>query len=262
MTSPFPGMDPYLEDPAVWRDFHGELIYACRGVLLDRLPAQYDAAVDEQVRLVEVEEGGDDRVARDVLPDVAVSHGTTGAAGGAGNAGPVVMEPVTIRVPAAQEVRSRWIEIRYRPDRSLVTVVEILSPTNKSSDGHGEYRAKRRALLRQDVNLVELDLLVGGRRLESTGTLPPGDYYALVSRPERPGERDVYAWGARLPLPAIAVPLRPGDGSVTLDLAAAFSIAYDRGRYGRRLRYDAPPAAPLNEADRAWAAGLGRVAAE
>ena len=43
MPSPFPGMDPYLEDPAVWEDFHGEFIYECRHLLLDVLPPEYDA---------------------------------------------------------------------------------------------------------------------------------------------------------------------------------------------------------------------------
>ncbi|MBW3540169.1 MAG: DUF4058 family protein [Planctomycetes bacterium] len=29
MSSPFPGMDPYLEDPAFWPDFHSTFINYC-----------------------------------------------------------------------------------------------------------------------------------------------------------------------------------------------------------------------------------------
>src|SRR4051794_9210915 len=119
MPSPFPGMDPYLEDPAFWRDFHGEFIYACRAEISSGLPEGYEAAVDEQVRLIDLppEELPSARV-KDILPDVAVlrSRGreTPGTAGShSAGGGTAVVEPVTIQVPAEAEVRDRWIEIRY-----------------------------------------------------------------------------------------------------------------------------------------------------
>jgi hypothetical protein len=258
MPSPFPGMDPYLEDPAFWRDFHGRLIYAISEQLLDRLPADYDAAVDEQVRLVEVHPGEEEasRVDQDVLPDVAVSHVPSGSRAASAGGGAITLVPVKIPVPIEREVRDRWVEIRHKPDDELVTVIEVLSPTNKTGDGYGDYRAKRAAVLRQRVNLVELDLLLGGRRVERSEDLPVDDYYAVVARAHRRVEREVYAWNVRRPLPTIAVPLKPPDADVPLDIAASFATAYERGRYARRLRYSAPPSAPLNEADRDWARGL------
>ena len=260
MPNPFPGMDPYLEDPAFWRDFHGRFIYAVSEQLLDRLPAEYDAAVDEQVRLVEApaEGEGPEPVVKEILPDVAVTRRPAPGGGPPNGGGVATLEPVTIVVPVEQEVRDRWIEIRHRPDNSLVTVIEVLSPTNKTGDGRGEYLAKRRGVLRQKVNLVELDLLLGGRRVEDRERLPPGDYYAIVSRAIQPRTREVYAWGVRRALPTLPVPLRPRDTDVPLDLAVAFATAYDRGRYARRLRYGQPPPGPLGEADRAWAQGLVR----
>jgi hypothetical protein len=62
--------------------------------------------------------------------------------------------------------RETYIEILHQPDRTLVAVLELLLPANKEQPGRTEYLAKRRALLHQKVHLVELDLLVGGRRLE------------------------------------------------------------------------------------------------
>lgn len=254
MPSPFPGMNPYLESPATWEDFHGELIYACRRVLLDHLPVDFDASVGEQVRLIEVS---------------ARTHGLPVAKGirqparrlAGSSAGAAVLDPVAISVPEeeVQEIIDRWIEIRYRPDAALVTVIEVLSPSNKNPEGFDEYRAKRRALLRQGVNLVEIDLLVGGRRTEAKELLPPGDYYTTISRRDKPGVRDVYAWSVRRPLPVIHVPLRPPERDVDLDLATAFAIALERGGYERRLRYRGRPPAPLRSEDADWAMEMIRI---
>lgn len=63
----------------------------------------------------------------------------------------------------------------------------------------------------------------------------------------------MYGWSVRDPLPTVLVPLRQEDGVIPLDLAAVFQQTYERGRYGRILRYGEPPAL-LNESDRAWAA--------
>jgi hypothetical protein len=228
---------------------------------LDRLPADYDADVDERVRLVELDPS---ELERDVLPDIAVTRGGSRrarpATAGAAVATAELPEPVVIPVVFEREERDRWIRIVHRPDQSLVTVIEVLSPTNKNSDGYEAYRVKRDAVLRQQVNLVEVDLLLGGRRMEPASLLPPGDYYALVGRAERPRERLAYAWFLRDRLPPVPVPLRLPDPDVRLDLSAAFAAAYDGGRYAQRLRYEVPTPAPLADEDRAWAEQVVRSA--
>ena len=55
------------------------------------------------------------------------------------------------------EVSDVWIEVRRRTGRTPVTVIELLSPTNKTGDGFVEYKLKRRSLIRQKIHLVELD---------------------------------------------------------------------------------------------------------
>jgi hypothetical protein len=253
MRSPFPGMDPYLEDPAFWQDFHQSFITYCRDYLLDRLPDAYEARANERVRLVEA---SSDRE-RQLLPDVAVlrePRGPTTAqpSTGAGR-GAATLEPVSIPMAVTAEVRDAWIEILHRPERSLVTVIELLSPTNKAGAGYGEYLAKRRAVLEQNANLVEIDLLKGGERVPFLRPLPAADYHVFVARQSRRPYADVYSWRVRDPLPTIPVPLRPPDGDVTVELATLVNQAYERGRYARYLRYDASPRAPLAPEDAAWA---------
>ncbi len=183
MPSPFPGIDPYLESQGYWPDFHASLILYCRDALNDLLPDSYEARLGEQLRLVEHR----DPQARTVLPDVAVLEG--GSAGvrsgmAEAQAGVLTGEPITIDLPVeeVEEVRDVWIEIRHRPDRELITAIEVLSPTNKAGEGYWVYQAKRRKLIRQNVHLVELDLLVRGQRLPMRRELPRADFYAFVSR--------------------------------------------------------------------------------
>jgi hypothetical protein len=159
---------------------------------------------------------------------------------------------VILSLEDLEEIHHRWIEIKRLPDRSLVTVIEFLSPTNKIGSGRIEYIEKRNQWLRQPVNVVEVDLLLGGQRLPMRGPLPAGDCYALVSRSGCRPNCDVYAWSIRRPLPEIPVPLSAPDPDIALDLAAVFAQAYDDARYDDSVNYSTPLALPLAPEDLAW----------
>jgi Protein of unknown function (DUF4058) len=261
MPSPFPGIDPYLESQGYWPDFHASLILYCRDALNDLLPETYEARLGEQLRLIEHL----DEPTRTVLPDVAVLEGgSPGVRIGKPDArgGVLTLEPITIDLPAdeVEEVRDVWIEIRRRPDRELITAIEVLSPTNKTGEGYWVYQAKRAKLIRQNVHLVELDLLVRGQRLPMRRELPRADFYAFVSRAGHRPRSDVFAWSVRQPLPRIPIPLRAPDPDVTLDLPSLFAYGYDRGRYSRAIDYSTPLDLPLASADRTWAEELAHMA--
>lgn len=249
MPSPFPGMDPYLEDPAFWPDFHYRFInYWCEA-LAEELPEDYEARIGERVYLVE----HDPEVRKMILPDVAVSEGLEAAAGGIRSPAMVAtLEPVTIPVAILDGQRENYIEILHRPERSLVTVLELLSPTNKSGTGRTEYLLKRNAILHQEVHLVELDLLLGGQRAPMQKQLPAGDCFYVVSRIELQPDCQVYGWPLRQRLPSLPVPLRATERDMIIDYASIFTTAYDRGRFGRSLKYRSTCPAPLNAADRQW----------
>lgn len=255
MPSPFPGMDPYLEDPAYWADFHHTFIGCWREAIADALPPEYDARLDESIDLVQMSP----QVIRLIYPDIAVSKGPRRVKRVKENGtGTLLLEPVTIPHEFLEEVRQARIEILHRPERTLVAVVEMLSPFNKSADGFNQYRNKPKTVLVQDIHLVELDLLVGGQRLPHAEPLPPGDYYAFVSRVENRPNCDVYAWTVRDRLPAIPIPLRAPDADVVIDLGKVFRATYQRGRYARVLPYRSPPIAPLSSQSKRWAVGTAR----
>jgi hypothetical protein len=231
MASPFPGMDPYLEDPAIWPDFHATFINYWRESIADRLPSNYDARIGERVTLIESFE----MPAKSIIPDVAVvrhegaSREAPRTDSGA-TATALTLEPVTLPLAFPAEAAEPYIEIRLAPDRSLVAVLELLSPTNKSGDGRNTYLLKRNAILTQDVHLIELDLLLGGRRMPLGKRLPPGDYFAFVAHSQRRFNCDVYAWTVRQPLPTLPIPLKAPDPDLPINLAEVFSKAYERGR--------------------------------
>jgi hypothetical protein len=259
MPSPFPGIDPYLESQRFWEDFHTRFLTYCCDALNDTLPEGYVAQLGERVRLVEVTPRG----ARLVRPDVTViaesaslSRRSKRLAKGGGT---LTREPVTIPLPTVEmEVTDVWIEVRRRASRIPITVIELLSPTNKAGDGFVEYKLKRRSLIRQKIHLVELDLLLGGRRLPMSLPLPAGDCYAFVSRAQRRPDSEVYAWTVRDALPSIPIPLLAPTPEVMLDLAGVFATAYERGRYARLIDYSAPASALRTGADRDWAEKTAR----
>jgi hypothetical protein len=251
MASPFPGMDPYLEHPANWPDFHATFIVCWRDALRTALPPHYSARINERMYLVEAPP----ETRRLTVPDVAVERQPGPAKAGKTPSAVATREPVTIPLIIHEEVRETSIEILHRSDRSLVAVLELLSQANKEGPGRGEYLTKRNALLRQNVHLVELDLLLGGQRLPMKVSLPPGDYYALVSRADCRPDCAVYAWKLPELLPAIPIPLRPPDPDAIVELGAVFAIAYERGDYGNEIDYAVPPPVKVSDETLTWIGG-------
>ena len=237
MSCPFPGMDPFLEDPAFWPDFHTTFLLCWREALAESLPSGYEARIAEWVQVVSKRP----RRVKYMEPDLTVSRGKR-AARRREAAAVATLEPVRVPHLLPSSRRQGYIQLLHRPERSVVAVLELLSPANKENPGRQQYLHKRQELLRQPVHLVELDLLLGGQRLPMNAPLPAGDYYYLVSPvDERPG-CDVYAWSVGDALPRLPVPLRVPDADLLIDLREVFATAYARGRYAGSIDYaSAPP---------------------
>jgi hypothetical protein len=248
MACPFPGMDPFLELPPYWGDFTPSLLVAIGNSLLPQVLPKYDVRIEEYVF---VEYDGL-RLHRKTSGD----YGETGADVAVADATMVELE-----YPEFEPHRQRRLTLIHQVSGQVVTVMELLSLTNKAPGecGMDAYLEKRAELLATQCHLVELDLLRGGQRLPMSGALPKADYYALVGRvPHRP-RCQVIAWPLRAALPPVPVPLLPEDPEVTLDLAAAFRAAYEPSLYDLRLPYDQPLHPPVSPGDETWL--LERIAA-
>jgi hypothetical protein len=257
MTSPFPGVDPYVEAEGYWPDFHSSFMNCWREALNDVLPNHYDARIEERLNLVELPA---EKVKR-IEPDVVITgRGSSSPGVVAVPAGIGVLEPVTIPLIIEEETRETFIEIRRHPERSVVATLELLSPANKEEPGRRSYLDKRNALLHAGIHMVELDLLLGGRRLPLSGDYPTGNDFALVSHAARRPNCSVYAWTIQQRLPVIPIPLQDPDPDVWIDLAAVFALAFKRGRYDRAIDYAAVPALSLPRAELEWVRQVAAVA--
>ncbi len=252
MPSPFPGMDPYLEGE-MWQEFHATLANAIRAQILAVLPPHYTALLAK--RYV-IERGTPTRPLRDevVYPDVHVA--TLKEAVPAYVTRPDVAHiarPARMISPYVEQVPVLRVEIRDVADRGLVTLIELLSPGNKSGSGMRDYARRRIMLMLRYVNLLEIDLLRRGRRIPLWGELPPAAYYVYLSRAEDRPVTDVWPIGLREPLPVVPVPLLDPDPDVTLDLQAAVNACFDLVHYERLLDYSASPPPPaLTPEDAGW----------
>jgi hypothetical protein len=148
--------------------------------------------------------------------------------------------------------RESFIEIRDRKTRELITVIELLSPSNKKAGSDREqYLAKRRQLLASPSHFVEIDLLRGGSQMP-VEDLPGCDYYALVSRAEDRPQVGIWPVGIRDPLPDIPIPLRTPDADAHIDLRSIRDRVYDAAGYEDYV-YGSLPQPSLRTEDASWA---------
>ncbi len=250
MPSPFPGMNPYLESHYVWHDFHQTYIPALRGALAPQVAPHYFVQVQEHIYLHG--EGGDEDGELIAIADIEVTHRPGRKAKSKQPAGGSVLAPAKVRFPRLRRRRSAYLEIHDLRSQEVVTVIELLSPSNKyAGDDRESFLTKRRQLLAGRVNYVELDFLRGGPRLP-LADLPPCDYYAVVSRPDDRPEADIWPVALREPLPTIPIPLRRGEPEARADLQTILHRVYDEAGYAPRI-YEWEPEPQLSAADAAWA---------
>jgi hypothetical protein len=246
MPSPFPGMNPYLEQEDAWHDFHESFMPVAREILNSQVLPRYFVKIDEHVYIHELEESRH-FVGR---ADLAMVKGRT--LGDQASATSLLDAPAFVRQPSVDMERLSFLEIRDRQNRQLITAIELLSPSNKRPGGdRDQYLAKQTELLSSTANLVEIDLLRGGPRMPWLD-MPPCDYCAVVSRVEERPRAGTWPIHLRQRLPVIPIPLRSDDQDVKLDLQEILNRVYDAAGYEVYI-YTAEPDPPLAAEDAAWA---------
>jgi hypothetical protein len=196
-------MDPYLEDPSLWLEFHRRLVQTLHLLLSPGLNARYRLSVG------------------------------------------------TRRYAANEE---DYLEIR-QTDHRLITVLEVVSPANKTTAaGRRAYLEKRFHDRESGTDIVEIDLVLQGKPMldYSREGLPDWDYAVTVTRARQPERYEIYTATLQKRLPRFRLPLAADDRDAVLDLQAAFRRCYAEGRYAERIDYRREPPVPLDEEDRRW----------
>lgn len=247
MPSPFPGMDPFLE-ASLRGSVHAQLSAEIARQLAPVLSPRYVALTME--RFVLDEPDGVSVSTTSLYPDVAVAK--SGELPISGHATAVAAAPLRLATVVPVRASQVFVEIRDTAKRRLVTVIEVLSRSNKRLPGRREYLARRQRILLSPVHLMEIDLLRGGRRVPMRQPLPVVPYFVLLSRAQNRPVTDVWPIRLQDPLPVVPVPLLPNDDDIPLDLQVAFASIYDLLRFDLSVDYEAPLEPPLDTEDSAW----------
>ena len=255
MPSPFPGMDPYLEDAIVFPDFHDGFVTYLRESIQSVLPEPYYAALGRRA-WVEVSE-------RFIGPDVNVisSSATTTAIKLTGTVMEAA-EPIIVTVPHDEQSQTLVeITIGRGPARRLVTAIEVLSPSNKTIGERGRelYLRKQQEILESKSHLIEIDLLRGGVHTTAVPmdrfrcSVPRCDYHICCHRFDNLEDYFIYPIHLPQELPIIPIPLLPGDGEVSVSLQKVMQRTYGAGPYHREIDYSqSVPPPKLSEEQTEW----------
>jgi hypothetical protein len=247
-------MDPFIEASGLWREFHDRLIGDLEQALSSRVPEQYFVRLSVRSYLVLDDQAQDEASRR---PGVAAARGTAArpentksrAAGSSARGKAAQEPPLSMLAPLDMEEREIFIEIhQVRPERRLVTGIEILSPANKQpgTTGWDEYLKKRRAYLNGEANLVEFDLLRGGRRMPMRQAWPNSPYYILVARREQVPRCQAWRAHSASPLPRLPIPLGRSDPDIEIDLQPMVDAIYERTQFASLIDYRRPITPPLS----------------
>ena len=171
-----------------------------------------------------------------------------------------------------EAIRHHFVEIRDATDEHrLVTLIEILSPSNKRAGPDRDAYARKHARSSRAVPASSRSTcsapavascpMTGSPTTSTGGSRVPPTSSSSARRGRRKevgyGYR-IYPIGLREGLPCVGVPLKAEIPDVLLDLQYAFDRLYDEGPYRRAVDYARPPDPPLLGEEAAWAEELLR----
>jgi hypothetical protein len=241
-------MDPYLEKPSRWPGVHFNLIAVAQAVLAAQLRPKYLVRVEKRVYIAD--DYDDPRLTQPRIPDVEVSVRPSWAQAAFN---PSAGESESLEFE--EEVRQAYLNVIDIESRDVVTVIEVLSPTNKIVGSHGResYDRKFQEVMHSSSRLVEIDLLRGARTVRVPRTVGTHEYLIHISRKGLRPRSLLYPQRLLERLPAIPIPLKASDPDACLDLQAMVDETYDRAGYDLEIDYAKEPIPPLDTEMTAWA---------
>jgi hypothetical protein len=208
-------MDPYIEEPELWRTFHLGLMVAISGLLQPQLKPMRVAMVGQRPSTSGSDDDGNWRFVIVTEPPKAKRPIT-------------VIELLDPESKTLGDGRTAYIRHREHLLTTSANVVEI-------------------DLLRSGVS----PLAATPNDFRKLG-VKHSDYIAVVTRVPAV-QHEVYPFTVRDSLPILSIPTSKDVGAdVRLDLQQAFNRCWEGGPYPELLDYDAPPPGPMAPADVAW----------
>jgi hypothetical protein len=253
MTSPFPGMDPFIEARQLWGDFHDNLIVDIQRAIQRQLPQRYVARISDRTFVENYDPDLELMLKTRIEPDVEVLRktGRIPPSSKATASSAVVADPPLLELRAQVEYEEREIFVdiyKLDPQKQLVTSIEVLSLSNKrrGSVGWAEYERKRNVFVHGYANLVEIDLLRGGKRHAMDEPWPTSPYVIAVFRRQKAPAAEIWPAGILSPLPTIPIPLLPPDADVAVALQPIVNDIFETSRYFDDMKYEEPIKPPLS----------------
>jgi hypothetical protein len=239
-------MDPYLEEPSQWPGVHQRLITYMADAMQPHIRPRYHVLIGERVYIAEP--------LQSFYPDVTLVQYPAQIA--PADSRIAVAEPDT---PTAtgnyldEAQRQPFIEIIHGSSGAVVTIIEVLSPSNKLGAGREEYLRKQEQILSSGTHLVEIDLLrLGVHTVACPRERLQVPYHYLVCSNRATRGWAVYCIPLQRRLPRIGIPLHEPDSDVVLDVQEIFCRCYDNGGYEDFIDYRRAPTPPLGYSDGEW----------
>jgi hypothetical protein len=252
MSNPFPGMNPYLENPEIWPEVHHLLISILAETLNPQLLPKYRVAIEKRVYQL----SGED-VLLVGIPDVTIEGSKSSRIKSFKPSNIALVtptsSPISVTLPIPIEVREGYLEVREIATQEVITVIEILSPSNKRpGKGRDIYQQKRENILSSYTHLVEIDLLRTGDYLPMIGNNIEGDYHILISPREYRPRADLYLFNLPDEIPTFALPIRSEDHYPIINLGSLLNKVYERAGYDVVIDYKKNPSPPLSSKEQEW----------
>ncbi len=246
MTSPFPGMDPFLEVNPRWKALHAWFMRELARLALPKAQ-ELGCWIDVERSVYQREPSGESVLIGE--PDQIVGENVPGSPWGAaptGHGAVAVAEPraiheVVLDPDALERIKQDYLVVREVDQFARVlAVVEVLSPANKTGNYAPRYREKRLWFLASRAHFLEIDFLRGGDNpsRQLFPELPDTPYFIFVARKTALGRNEEgYPLRLQDPLPVIGLPLGPPRPDLPLDLAGAFRAAFALSVRPGSIRY-------------------------
>jgi hypothetical protein len=252
-------MNPYLENPQFWSQIHSRLIVGIADVINPQIRPKYRMEIEQRVYLDTQENGKISSLVE--IPDNVIfrpsSVSKTTKSSGVAVAEPEV-KPVQIYLPQLEEITERYLQVKDVETNEVITVIEILSPKNKTGgEGRNKYLKKREQVLMSLTHFIEIDLL-------RTGEIMPRDlseeinthYRIVISRSDQRPQADLYAFNLPQKIPSIPLPLKPEDQEPLIPLQDLLHSLYESGSYDLVINYQKLPLPELTPEDADWVDNL------